>query len=130
MLQSARNEVVKCIDIVERDMTDQIEYDAFRYIEEGEQPAWIPWNAGNENALEANISGFCDMNIGRWDSSWEDIHFPEYRQRFPDVLNDAGFEYVKSFVGTALAAISNYIADAEAEIYYDSDSTQKASDDE
>ena len=123
MLQSARNEAVKCIDIVERDMMDQIEYDAFRYIKEGEQPAW---NAGNENALEANISGFCDTNIGRW----EDIHFPEYRQRFPGVLNDAGFEYVKSFVGTALAAISNYIADAEEEIYYDSDSTQKASDDE
>ena len=124
MLERARREAVRCVDIVERDMMDQIYDDAVRYMEEnGAEPGW---NAANLAALQTNLAGFCDINMERW----ERVHFPAYKNAYKGLLDEAGFEYVRSFIGSALAAIPYHVDDFEDSIYYDSDSTQRANDEE
>ena len=120
MLLRARKEAIECLSIVETDIMEQLNHDAHRYIREaGEQPGW---GAANEEEMRVNLAEFCNTNIIRWD----DIHFPEYKEQSPGVLDDAGFEYVKSFVGSALAALPYHTTEGEEEIYYDSDETEKA----
>ena len=117
MLELARKEAVKCIDIMEEDMLEQIEYDARRFVEDGGMNPG--WNAANVDEMEMNLAGFCDSNI----SIWDDIRFPEYKENTAHGLDDAGLKYVESFVGSALAAIPYHIEDGDDEIYYDSDVT-------
>ena len=120
MLRRARKQAIKCLSIVEADMKEQLNYDALRYIaENGEQPGW---NAVDAEEMKTNLAVFCDTNITRWD----DIHFPVYKETSAHALDDAGLEYVKSFVGSALAALPYHITDGPEEIYYDSDVTEKA----
>ena len=118
MLELARKEAVKCIDIMEEDMLEQIYDDARRYIEEGCEmdPGW---NASNVEQMEMNLVGFCDSNI----SIWDDNQFPRYKANAAHGLDDAGLKYVESFVGSALAAIPYHIEDGDEEVYYDSDVT-------
>ena len=117
MHERAYEEAVKCVDIVQESIMEQLQYDARRFIEEGgEDPGWRSANAGT---MKTTLAAFCDLNIGMW----EDEFFPQYKEANPEVLDEAGFEYVKSFIGSALAVIPNHIEDGDESIYYDSDAT-------
>ena len=117
MLALARDEAVKCVDIIEASFMEQHQHDALRFIEEdGNQPGW---DAPNVDAMRANLAAFCDINIG----TWEDELFPRYQEAHPGALDEAGFEYVKAFISSALAAIPYHIEDGDESVYYDSDKT-------
>lgn len=120
MLQLCRAEAVKCIDIMEKEFEEQLKRDSFRFLKEGTMPAW---NARNMDELTVNLAAFCDMNI----DVWEEVHFPVYKETCT-VLDEAGLDYVRVFVGAALARMPYCIED-ETEIYYDSDDTAVGKDD-
>jgi hypothetical protein len=85
MHERAYEEAVKCVDIVQESIMEQLQYDARRFIEEGgEDPGWRSANAGT---MKTTLAAFCDLNIGMW----EDEFFPQYKEANPEVLDEAGF---------------------------------------
>jgi hypothetical protein len=124
MLPRARAAAIECVGIVEGVLMDQIRNDATRFLEgNGDSPGW---NAPDADAMQVNLEAFCGYNIHAWDT----IHFPQYKEdaeeKSPGFLDASSFEYVKSFVGSALAALPYHITEGDEEIYYDSDETAKA----
>jgi hypothetical protein len=117
MLSLARVEAVKCIDLVEKEIEQCIYADARRYLKERDIPGW---SAKSLDEMQTVLSAFCDTVIGEWD----DTLFPEYKRTNMYALNEHGFGYVKSFVGSALAAMPYHIEDEDnLSVYYDSDET-------
>ena len=129
LLLRARTDAIKCVDSMEELMMEDVRYDALCYMKDPNMLDGkdLSWNATNPESLRTNLCGFADAHIG----IWEELQFPVYCET---LATDPSFTeseralisaYVKSFAGSAHAAIPYHIQDGEEEIYYDSATTEE-----